>query len=115
MQVSLKLARKLLALLEKKPNPTVIGVDLYDALIMLINAWNEVSSETIRNCFIEYGLRFTENEIIGTEEVDDNEYDYSVLHQLTERMGLQDSGFEDFVNFDNDIAVNDEENITENE
>jgi hypothetical protein len=108
----LKLVRKLLALLETTVEPTVKDIDLYEALIMLINAWNEVSEVTIKNCFIKSGLKLPENE---TNELQSEEsYDYSVWYELNQRMGLNDMDFDDFVTFDNDIAVNDELNITKN-
>jgi hypothetical protein len=112
----LKIARKLLVLLETEPNPTVKDIDLYDALIMLKTSWDEVSAETIKNCFIKSGLSFANNES-EIEELE-NESDESIWNELSDRLGLEDIDFEDYVNFDNDIAVEDEnidETIAENE
>ncbi len=78
----LKLARKLLALLDPKSNPTVKDIDLYDALIMLEDSWDEVSIETIKNCFVKSGLKFTNTDL----EIDENEsesYDY-IWNELSE-------------------------------
>jgi hypothetical protein len=99
----LKLAQKLLALLDSKSNPTAKDIDLYDALIMLKDSWDEVSIETIKNCFVKSGLKFTNTDL----EIDQNEsesYDY-ILNELSERIGLENLNFEDYVNFDNNISV----------
>lgn len=108
----LKIARKLLALLECKPNPTVKDINLYEGLMMLKSAWDEVSKKTIRNCFIKSGLKFNENESNETEE-HEVEFDFSFWSQLTQRLDLHESDFDEFVNFDNGIAINDEENSLE--
>jgi hypothetical protein len=99
----LKLAQKLLALLDSKSNPTAKDIDLYDALIMLKDSWDEVSIETIKNCFVKSGLKFTNTDL----EIDQNEsesYDY-ILNELSKRIGLENLNFEDYVNFDNNISV----------
>jgi hypothetical protein len=101
-----KLARKLLALLEKKPKPTVKDIDLYDSLIMLKDSWNEISEQTIRNCFIKSGLKFSDQQL--DENVFEEVYDSAIWNELNERFGLEGSEFEDYVNFDDDIAICDE-------
>jgi hypothetical protein len=112
----LKIARKLLVLLETEPNPTVKDIDLYDALIMLKSSRDEVSAETVKNYFIKSGLSFINNES-EIEELE-NEGDESIWNELSDRLGLEDIDFEDYVNFDNKIAVEDEnidKTIAENE
>ncbi len=80
----LKLARKLLVLLDTKSNPTIKNIDLYDALIMLKDSWDEVSIETIKNCFVKSSLKFTNTDL----EIDENENesgDY-IWNELSERI-----------------------------
>ena len=98
----LKLARKLLAILDSGLLPTSKNIDLYDALIMLKNSWDEISEEIIMNCFIKSGINI--NNLTETEN--NEEIDTSLWPELTQQLSLESLSFEDFVNFDNEIAIN---------
>jgi hypothetical protein len=52
-----KLTKKLLAILEINPKPTVKDIDSYEALLMLKQSWNEVSEHTIKNCFVKSSFK----------------------------------------------------------
>ncbi len=73
---------------------------------MLKDSWDEVSIETIKNCFVKSGLKFTNTDF----EIDENENesDDYICSELSERIGLENLNFEDYVNFDNNISVFDE-------
>jgi len=69
---------------------------------MLKNAWNSVTSTTIKNCFIKSGFKcITNNTIKGTEEVIDS----SVWDELTEKLDLSGAEFENFINVDDSLAT----------
>ncbi len=101
-----KLVRKLVALIDNNSKPDVKNVDLYEVLIMLKRSWNEVTEETIRNCFKKSGLSFHANE--SHEHEFEEGFDNTLWTELTQNMGLNDMQFNDFVNFDNELAVTDE-------
>jgi hypothetical protein len=102
----LKLVRRLLALIETNSRPTVKDINLYDALIMLKNSWDEVNSQCIKNCFIKSGFKFSDSDLELIE--DENICDISIWDELNNRLELDDMNFEDYVNFDNDMAISDE-------
>jgi alpha-galactosidase/6-phospho-beta-glucosidase family protein len=98
--------RKLVALIDNNLKPDVKNVDLYEFLIMLKRSWNEVTEQTIRNCFKKSGLSFHDNE--SHEYEFEEEFDNTLWTELIQNMGLNDLHFKDFVNFDNELAVTDE-------
>jgi hypothetical protein len=96
-----KVARKLLALIETKPNPTPKNIDLYDALIMLKQSWDEISAETVKNCFVKSGFQLNFVESIEMPEIED----ISVWDELTAGMDIRGANFSDYVNVDNEIST----------
>jgi hypothetical protein len=93
-------------LLDINSKPNVKNIDIYEALIMLKSSWNEVTEDTIRNCFKKNGLSFHDNE--SHEHEFEKEFDNTLWTELTQNMGLNDMQFNDFVNFENELAVTDE-------
>ncbi len=64
-----KEARKLLVLIETKPNPTPKGFDLFDALKMFKQPWDKISVETVKNCFVKSGFQLNSVESIEMPEI----------------------------------------------
>jgi hypothetical protein len=96
-----KVARKLLALIETKPNPTPKDIDLYDALIMLKQSWDEISVETVKNCFVKSGFQLNSVESIEMPEIED----INVWDELTAGMNIRGANFSDYVDVDNEIST----------
>ena len=72
---------------------------LGDALLMAKSAWNDVSSETITNCFIKSG--FDKNLQLANETEND---DGTILwDQAKDIIDASDITFEEFVNADNNL------------
>lgn len=101
-----KIARKLLALIDANKKPTEKNINLYEAIIMLKKSWDEVSAETIKNCFIKSGFSFEQN-----IETNEDNYDDLIGIECFED-GMEGISFEEFVNADNELATN-EFNLTE--
>ena len=93
------MARKLLALFEVNPNPTAKDINLYDAIFMLKKSWDEVSTETIKNCFRRSGFGY-EPPFDCNEEV---EY-HSNWNELSEKMSIN-IDFDEYVSVDDDIIT----------
>jgi hypothetical protein len=103
-----KLVRKLLALYAINKKATVKDIELLDALIMLKNSWDEVTQQTIRNCFIKSGFKF---ETIETDIEESNTtelLDESVWNELIDNMGIECANFEEHINVDNDVFTSEE-------
>jgi hypothetical protein len=80
-----KVAPKLLALIETKLNPTPKDIDLYDALIMLKQSRDEISAETVKDCFVKSSFQLNSVESIKVPEIED----ISVWDELTAGMDVR--------------------------
>ncbi len=96
-----KVARKLLALIETKPNPMLKDIDLYDALIMLKQPLDEISVETVKNCFVKSGFKLNSVESIEMPEIED----ISVWNELSAGMDIRGANVSDYVNVANQIST----------
>lgn len=76
--------------------PTKINV--LDAMWMITKAWNNVTKKTISNCFKKSGFKAEEQE----EDVTDVPTNWE---EVSEALDLQGMEFEEFVSFDDDVAV----------
>ena len=92
------LCRKLLALLEVKPNPTSRDFNLFDSIIMLNKSWAEVKVTTIQNCFTKSGFS-SDSAVEETDETQD-----IIWTEITANLGLSGLPFEDYVSADNSIV-----------
>jgi hypothetical protein len=65
----------------------------------ILSIFDEVSIETIKNSFVKSGLKFTNTDL----EIDQNESqsDHYIWNQLSQRIGLENLNFQQYVNFDN--------------
>lgn len=86
---------------------TPTNINVLDAMWMITKAWNKVTDRTILNCFKKSGFK------TKTEDDDDTEQPPSEItetpgnwEKVREALNLQqEAEFEDFVTFDDDIAV----------
>jgi hypothetical protein len=102
-----KLVRRMIAIFEAKGSCIPRDINLYEAIIMLSNAWNEMNPTVIRNCFKKCG--FISNEEITTtieliEDPDNSENDWN---ELISSLEIQQLEFNDFVNYDDNIETSD--------
>ncbi len=81
-------------------------ISLLDAVFMIYSAWNEVKVSTIQNCFSKCG--FIINDIEDECDFDEN---FDEVWETAQRLLDIDIVFEEFVECDEDSAVN--ENLTE--
>jgi hypothetical protein len=101
-----KLAKKLLAILEINPKPTVKDIGLYEALLILKQSWDEVSEQTIKNCFVKSGFKLESN----AENLDslESNFDIEFWDELTQQLDIEGADFLEFVDVDNQIATSEE-------
>lgn len=105
-----KIARKLLALLEIKETIEPKDIDLYEAILMLKESWDEVSSTTIKNCFTKSGFTINEQQI---ENESEELTEFGDWNELSDRLAINLS-FDEYVTADDDVMTSpDETNITE--
>jgi hypothetical protein len=88
-------------------------INLLDVIYFIQKAWNKVTSATITNCFKKAGFRFNTHH--SPEESNDNEFEeeddipLAVIAEINRSMGqISHVEFNEFVNFDNNLYVNDE-------
>jgi hypothetical protein len=114
----------MLALFETNNQFNTKDIDLYEAIIMLTNAWNQMNADVIKNCFRKSGLKSNETPVQESEapaqesEVLAQESEnISNWNELTEKLELLQTDFNDFVKFDDNIVVfdgNTQTDVTEN-
>jgi hypothetical protein len=96
-----KIIFKLLSLM--KPNQSATQnlkmINILDCCYWIKDAWSEVKTETIRNCFIKSGFKLKTTEIEMIEENDSQEMDL-LLEQIPDSVNA-----EEFVKFDNDLPT----------
>lgn len=104
-----EVVRQFLHDLEDK-NPTKISV--LDAMWMASKAWNNVTAKTIENCFLKSGFK-RQNQDDEGEDVDcsvagtstDDAIRPEQWAQITTSLDIEGITFEEFVSFDDDLAV----------
>jgi hypothetical protein len=99
-----KLTQKLIAIIEDNKIPTSNSIDLYEAIIMLKNAWNEVTNITIQNCFRKSGFKVQEFPFTNDIEVYETISD-SIWQELGRGINLENTNVEDFLNCDNNLVA----------
>lgn len=104
-----EVVRRFLSDLDNK-SPTKIN--LLDAMWMLTKAWQNVSKTTISNCFKKSGFKIIEEDVDEPTPlpIDVAPRDWT---KVRDELDLQELEFEDFVTFDDDVAVCGE--VTEND
>jgi hypothetical protein len=112
-----RLVRRMLALFETNNQFNTKDIDLYEAIIMLTNAWNQMNADVIKNCFRKSGLKSNETPVQESEAPAQESENISNWNELTEKLELLQTDFNDFVEFDDNIVVfdgNTETDVTEN-
>ncbi|KAJ3661864.1 hypothetical protein Zmor_006243 [Zophobas morio] len=88
-------------------------INLLDVIYFIQKAWEKVTPATITNSFQKEGFRFrndTFEKSIDDAFEHDDDIPLAVIAEITRGMKRISSnvGFDDFVNFDNDLCINDE-------
>lgn len=85
-------------------SPTNINV--LDAMWMITKAWNKVTESTISNCFKKSGFAVTTQEDNPEQPPTQDTDNAEGWEKIREALNLQeDAEFEEFVTFDDDVAV----------
>jgi hypothetical protein len=100
------MVKQLLAIINSGVEIDSKSISLLDAVFMIYSAWNEVKVSTIQNCFSKCG--FIINDI---EDECDFEENFDEVWETAQRLLDIDIDFEEFVECDEDLAVN--QNLTE--
>ncbi len=100
------MVKQLLAIINSGVEIDSKSISLLDAVFMIYSAWNEVKVSTIQNCFSKCG--FIINDIEDECDFDEN---FDEVWETAQRLLDIDIVFEEFVECDEDLAVN--ENLTE--
>ncbi|XP_025199361.1 tigger transposable element-derived protein 4-like [Melanaphis sacchari] len=98
--------RKLLVLkvINREEQGKDIKISVLDAILMISDAWNDVSTTTIRNCFRHAGLKASVNDEIEKEIVNDNNLD---IHCVSEK------NLQSFIEVDDALLTTEEPNEEE--
>ena len=109
-----KLIRKMLAIFQSKGGFESKDITLYEAIVMLNNSWNEVTVETIQNCFkkCSIGSSLDSEEDNETIVMDDNTGSQD-MEQVEECWNELIGEFATNLNFDDYVRIDDNVNITE--
>lgn len=76
------------------------NITLLDSLLMLKESWNDVSSETVKNCFQHCGFSKINNSAAVSEETSEE------FREMSERkLIVQELNFEGFVDVDADLTA----------
>jgi hypothetical protein len=97
-----KIIFKLLSLMKPNQSATQIlkMINILDCCYWIKDAWSEVKTETIRNCFIKSGFKLKTTEIEMIEEENDSQEMDLLLEQIPDSVNA-----EEFVKFDNDLPT----------
>ncbi len=68
---------------------------------MLKQSWDEISVETVKNCFVKSGFQLNSVESIEMLEIED----INVWGESTAGMNIRGVNFSDYVNVDNEIST----------
>lgn len=87
------------------------SIDLLEAIYFIKKAWQQVSSATIKNCFVKAGFKHTTDQVHYEFDAEDD-VPLSVLAELYR--GLQETGMcnsdpDDFINMDENLTVEDDD------
>jgi hypothetical protein len=95
--------------------PLSASISLLGAIYMAKFAWDQVSTQTIKNCFIKSGFTFNETPTCEVEEVISEPDGWE---EVSKRMNIADGcTFEEFIGFDDGLSTSqdiNEVNIVEN-
>lgn len=86
---------------------------IYEAIIKIDRAWNDVTAETIKNCFRKCGFRF-DNLNLNYIDIDSHEENH-LWGRLTENLDLEGANFDEYINIDNNLVASIDYNVFENE
>lgn len=89
----------------EQKTPTKISV--LDAMWMITKAWNKVTPRTIANCFKKGGFQAPIEDEDDISDPSPSEVTVTPAHwdAVREELDLQDMDFEEFVTFDDEVAV----------
>jgi hypothetical protein len=68
---------------------------------MLKQSWDEISVETVKNCFVKSGFKLNSVESIEMPEIED----ISVWNELSAGMDIRGANVSDYVNVANQIST----------
>jgi hypothetical protein len=102
-----KFVQKLIAIIDAKQIPTAKSIDLFDAINFLNSSWNDVSLNTIQNCFKKSGfiISNSDNNSVSDIEEDLNEDINNLWQELGQNLDLGNTSFEEFVNCDDSLIT----------
>lgn len=109
-----EIVKKLLQLIDEgKSDEMSTAVNLYEAIVMLNKAWRNVSATTIRNCFKTCGFvtPITPEDNVDEEQEGEDDIPVSlgpsqIWNKFVNQGSLTtDISFNDFVNFDDNVAA----------
>jgi hypothetical protein len=102
-----KFVQKLIAIIDAKQIPTAKSIDLFDAINFLDSSWNDVSLNTIQNCFKKSGfiISNSDNNSVSDIEEDLNEDINNLWQELGQNLDLGNTSFEEFVNCDDSLIT----------
>lgn len=100
--------KQILIKIMETPESTNINksITILDAVNLLSLSWDEVSAQTIRNCFCHAGISKTVANTAIMESDPEDDLPLAELIRINKLMFLKD--FEEFVNVDNNVAVREE-------
>lgn len=101
-------SKRLISHLENGNSAKLSELTLLDAIYIANKAWNNVTQQTIKNCFAKCGFQCeisaeitTDQEIVEIESNEDNNF----WEVLSDSIGIEGITFEDYVNSDNDVIT----------
>jgi hypothetical protein len=101
-------SKRLISHLENGNSAKLSELTLLDAIYVANKAWNNVTQQTIKNCFAKCGFQCeisaeitTDQEIVEIESNEDNNF----WEVLSDSIGIEGITFEDYVNSDNDVTT----------
>ena len=103
-----RFGKRLLAVFDEKKFFELKDIDLYESIIMLTNAWNELRPQIIQNCFRKTGfIKDFEVECLDSDLNPCVNSDISVntndWNEITDAMGSKQLDFEEYVTCDDNV------------
>jgi hypothetical protein len=103
-----RLIQKLIAIMDSGNKPLPASISILDAIYMAKFAWDQVSTQTIKNCFIKSGFTFNETQTCGVEEVISEPDGWE---EVSKGLDIADGcTFEEFIGFDDGLSTSQEVN-----
>ena len=109
-----RLVKRFLAIYEEKKCFDLKDIDLYDAIILLNNIWQDMDPTIIKNCFHQSGFLSHDNDDDISQVVteDSNEsipVDMNDWNQLKEALDSNELEFNEFIRFDDNVVCAEEQ------